>query len=155
MSRRMRFINFILAAAALLQTLVCSASAATGNVTGYDQESKALTIGIAPTDDEDGDFITSFPKIVVKDGKMQADKKYRGKMKAVITSYVKELEEEIKTAKTDRIFITHSGCEDTLIQEIYQYLEKLERFDEILVTRAGAVVSSHCGPGTLGVLFIQ
>lgn len=67
MSRRMRFINFILAAAALLQTLACSASAATGNVTGYDQESKALTIGIAPTDDEDGDFITSFPKIVVKE----------------------------------------------------------------------------------------
>lgn len=102
-----------------------------------------------------GGALRLHPKIVVKDGKMQADKKYRGKMKAVITSYVKELEEEIKTAKTDRIFITHSGCEDTLIQEIYQYLEKLERFDEILVTRAGAVVSSHCGPGTLGVLFIQ
>ena len=37
---------------------------------------------------------------------------------------------------------------------VREYLESLGRFDEILETTAGAVISSHCGPGTLGVLFI-
>lgn len=36
-----------------------------------------------------------------------------------------------------------------------EYLKSLNRFDEIIETRAGGVISSHCGPGTLGVLFID
>ena len=64
------------------------------------------------------------------------------------------MEEELLRAKKDRVFITHSGCSEADIQSIYEYLKALGRFDEILVTRAGGVISSHCGPGTLGVLFI-
>ena len=85
---------------------------------------------------------------------MHPDKKYRGKMSKVLLEYVKEMEPELKTAKKDRIFITHSGCEEGLIEEIWQYLDSLHVFDEILITRAGGVISSHCGPGTLGVLYI-
>ena len=53
-------------------------------------------------------------------------------------------------AKKDRVFITHSGCDQELIAKVREKLEALNRFDEILVTRAGSVISSHCGPGTLG-----
>ena len=63
--------------------------------------------------------------------------------------------EDLKTAKKDRVFITHSGCEQSILDEVHSYLESLNVFDEILVTRAGSVISSHCGPGTLGVLFIK
>lgn len=42
-----------------------------------------------------------------------------------------------------------------IIEKVKAYLEGLGIFDEILVTRAGGVISSHCGPGTLGVLFIE
>lgn len=101
-----------------------------------------------------GGALKLHPKIVVEDGKMRPDKKYRGKMQKVIVEYTKEMEAELKTAKKDRVFITHSGCEESLLEELYQYLESLEHFEEILITRAGGVVSSHCGPGTLGVLFI-
>ena len=52
------------------------------------------------------------------------------------------------------MFITHSGCSREIVDSVREYLEGLGRFDEILETRAGAVISSHCGPGTLGVLFI-
>ena len=41
-----------------------------------------------------------------------------------------------------------------LHMQVRQYLESLHHFDEILETRAGGVISSHCGPGTFGVLFI-
>ena len=95
------------------------------------------------------------PKIVVEDGAMKPDKKYRGKMKKVILDYTKEMEPQFLAAKKDRVFITHSGCETEVLESVQEYLDSLHYFDEILVTRAGGVISSHCGPGTLGVLFIE
>ena len=102
-----------------------------------------------------GGALKLHPKIVVENGKMGANKKYRGKMSSVILSYAKDLEEDLKKAKKDRVFITHSGCDTTILSSVREYLESLNRFDEILETRAGSVISSHCGPGTLGVLFIK
>ena len=102
-----------------------------------------------------GGALKLHPKIVVENGKMGANKKYRGKMSSVILSYAKDLEEELKNAKKDRVFITHSGCDASIIASVREYLESLNVFDEILETRAGGVVSSHCGPGTLGVIFIK
>ena len=102
-----------------------------------------------------GGALKLHPKIVVENGKMVANKKYRGKMNSVILSYAKELEEDLKKAKKDRVFITHSGCDASIIESVREYLESLNIFDEILETRAGGVISSHCGPGTLGVLFIK
>ena len=64
------------------------------------------------------------------------------------------LPEDLKQAKKDRVFITHSGCNQETIDSVKEYLESLGQFEEILITRAGGVISSHCGPGTLGVLFI-
>jgi len=101
-----------------------------------------------------GGMLKLHPKIVVKNGVMGPDKKYRGKMDSVILSYAKEMEEELRNARKDRVFITHSGCSQESIDSVKEYLESLGIFEEILVTRAGGVVSSHCGPGTLGVLFI-
>lgn len=101
-----------------------------------------------------GGVLKLHPKIVVENGRMDATKKYRGKMDAVIRSYVKDLEEDMKHAKKDRVFITHSGCSREIIEGTRAELDALGIFDEILVTRAGGVISSHCGPGTLGVLYI-
>ena len=102
-----------------------------------------------------GGVMKLHPMIVVKNGSMSASKKYRGKMENVIMEYVKELEPQILKAKEDRIFITHSGCRSEVVSSVYNYLVKMERFKEVIVTRAGGVISSHCGPGTLGVLFIE
>ena len=101
-----------------------------------------------------GGMLKLHPKIVVKDGAMGADKKYRGKLDAVILKYAKEMEADLLTAKKDRVFITHSGCDDEVVASVKEYLESLGYFDEILTTVAGGVISSHCGPGTLGVLYI-
>ena len=102
-----------------------------------------------------GGMLKLHPKIVVENGKMDASKKYRGKINSVILSYAKDMEEDLKTAKKDRVFITHSGCDDETIRAVEDYLKELQVFDEILITRAGGVISSHCGPGTLGVLYIR
>lgn len=102
-----------------------------------------------------GGALKLHPKIVVENGGMKPDKKYRGKMNSAILTYVKDLEPQIQNAKSDRVFITHSGCEKEIIESVHQYLSELGHFKEILITRAGGVISSHCGPGTLGVLFIE
>lgn len=102
-----------------------------------------------------GGMLKLHPKIVVKNGVMGPDKKYRGKMNSVILNYAKEMEADLLSARKDRVFITHSGCDRESIDSVKEYLESLNYFEEILITRAGGVVSSHCGPGTLGVLFID
>jgi len=102
-----------------------------------------------------GSAIHLHPRIIVKDGVMKSDKKYRGKMHSVVNAYAKDLEPEMLHSKRDRVFITHSGCDHELVKEIRQYIADLNYYREICVTRAGGVVSSHCGPGTLGILFIE
>lgn len=101
-----------------------------------------------------GSMLKLHPRIVVKDGAMLADKKYRGKISTVIMDYAKDLEPLMLNSYKDRVFITHSGASDEDVAKVKAYLESLDYFKEIHITRAGSVVSSHCGPGTLGVLFI-
>ena len=102
-----------------------------------------------------GSTLKLHPYISVINGKMQPGKKYRGKLEKVICDYVKDLKPELMKACPDRVFITHSGCQEAIIEEVKKQLEELGHFHEILVTRAGSVISSHCGPGTLGVLFVS
>lgn len=101
-----------------------------------------------------GGALRLHPRIAVAEGKMSPGKKFRGKMDRVILSYAQDMEAELRTARPGRVFITHSGCPEETIAPVREWLESLGRFEEIHVTRAGGVISSHCGPGTLGVLFI-
>ena len=101
-----------------------------------------------------GGALKLHPRIAVEEGRMSPGKKYRGKMDRVILSYAMEMEAELRAARKDRVFITHSGCPEETIASVREWLEDLGCFGAIHVTRAGGVVSSHCGPGTLGVLFI-
>lgn len=93
------------------------------------------------------------PCIEVHDGKMDVEKKYRGKLEKALLHYVKDQEEQLLEADGKRVFITHSGVNPETVNEIRSYLESLNKFEEIIETRAGGVISSHCGPGTLGVLY--
>ena len=95
------------------------------------------------------------PEILVKDGKMGAGRKVRGKPSVAVMAYVDGLMPALKVADTRRVFITHSGSDREIIDAVKEKLVALDRFDEILVTQAGGVISSHCGPNTLGVLFYE
>ncbi len=102
-----------------------------------------------------GGVLRIHPKIIVKDGKMEVSKKYRGQIKAVVMDYVKDMHYALLGARRQRVFITHTSNDRELIEEVRSYLEGLGYFDEVYETNAGGVISSHCGPGTLGVLFIE
>lgn len=100
-----------------------------------------------------GNALKLKPMIAVKNGKMGVAKKYRGRQSLVVRNYVKELEPQLLKADPTRVFITHSGISSEIEQETFNYLKNLNYFKEIHITRAGGVISSHCGPNTLGVLF--
>ncbi|MBO4908700.1 MAG: DegV family protein [Lachnospiraceae bacterium] len=97
------------------------------------------------------------PEIVVKDGAMGVSKKYRGSLGNSVMKYATDLEEALLDADHDRVFITHTvrESERAIVDEVRKYLESLGVFKEVIETRAGGVISSHCGPGTLGILFIK
>ena len=102
-----------------------------------------------------GGMLRIHPKIIVKDGKMEVSKKYRGPIKRVVMDYVNDMHHALLCARPQRVFITHTSSDRELVEEVRAYLESLNYFDEIFETHAGGVISSHCGPGTLGVLFIE
>lgn len=93
------------------------------------------------------------PRIEVKMGKMGVGQKYRGKHAKVLMKYVKEMEEDLLKSDKKRVFVTHTKMDQGIVDEIKEYLVSLDYFDEVIETVAGGVISSHCGPGTLGVLF--
>jgi len=101
-----------------------------------------------------GTALKLHPRIAVSDGAMHPEKKYRGLPHKYIMDYVKDMENDLLNARKERIFITHSGCDKELVDQVRTYLRNLNHFNEIHETLTGSVVSSHCGPGTLGVMFL-
>lgn len=92
--------------------------------------------------------------IRVNKGKMDVVKKYRGSFTKCLNGYIEERIHKRDDISTERIFITHSFCDD-YVDYVREEIDKHAVFDEILVTRAGCTVTCHCGPGTLGILFIR
>ena len=94
------------------------------------------------------------PCIEVKNGKMGVAKKYRGAYSKCLQEYVADRLKDRTDLDLHRVFVTHSGMEDALVNQAVETVKALQTFDEICITTAGCTVSSHCGPGTLGVLFL-
>ena len=96
------------------------------------------------------------PCIQVKDGKMGVGKKYRGAYQKCLLQYVKERLEGRDDIAPHRIFITESGgFTPEEVAEVEAAVRGYQPFEEVLHTRAGCTVSSHCGPRTLGILYFH
>lgn len=102
-----------------------------------------------------GNMIKLHPQIIVEDGCMSASKKYRGKMNAVIKSYVRDVTTKFITAKTKNLFIASVGCDKEIVEWVYEEIKRIGLFENIYIAQAGGVISSHCGPGTLGIFYID
>ena len=96
------------------------------------------------------------PCIQVKDGKMGVGKTYRGAYQKCLLQYVKERLEGRNDIDLHRIFITESGgFTPEEVAEVEAAVRSYQPFEEVLHTRAGCTVSSHCGPRTLGILYFH
>ncbi len=95
------------------------------------------------------------PCIEVKEGKMGVGKKYRGAFAKCLKDYITDRIGGRDDLELDRVFVTHSGISQELLDLAVETVKELQSFKEVCVTRAGCTVSSHCGPDTIGVLYIQ
>ena len=101
-----------------------------------------------------GSVLRLHPKIMVKDGVMGAGKKYRGKYDKVLIQYMEDTLGKYDNIDPDRVFVTHAGMDPELVNTVVEAVKAKNIFKEVLITRASCTISSHCGPHTLGVLFM-
>ena len=95
------------------------------------------------------------PCIEVVDGKMGVVKKYRGSIEKVVADYVRERLEGRTDIDTSRVIIVDTCEDDSLASIARKCVEEDGRFGEIIEAKAGCTIFSHCGPGTLGILFAR
>lgn len=94
------------------------------------------------------------PQIILKDGKMDAYRKYRGGMDKVIANYSKDILEEFNTPDLNVAFVTYTTATPEMICEARKVLEE-KGFKNIYETTAGGTITSHCGEHTLGILYMN
>ena len=94
------------------------------------------------------------PQIVMEDGQLVPGKKYKGKMSFLIKQYIDDLKELYPNYDKSRCFVTHSSADRELVEAAIAKVKETFDFDEVIETVAGSIITSHCGKGTLGVLFV-
>ena len=95
------------------------------------------------------------PRIQVVDGSMKNVGKPRGKMLPVLKQYVDEVLKEYNNPDKSICFVTHSSIEPEIANEIVEYVKSKNIFEEVVETIASSTITSHCGKGTLGILYIN
>lgn len=94
------------------------------------------------------------PQIIVKDGKMISGKKFKGKFESVALNYCRDVLQTYNTPDKKRVFLTYTTAEKQTIDDIVELLKE-EGFEDIMITRAGGTITSHCGENCLGILYIN
>lgn len=94
------------------------------------------------------------PCIEVKDGKMGVTKKYRGSLENVLCQMAEDKLLGAQDIDLSRLLITHYDAGDKAVAAVTDALRSCQNFEEILINQCGCSVSVHCGPGTLGIIYM-
>ena len=94
------------------------------------------------------------PQIIVSDGKMAPAKKYIGRKSQVVEAYCEDTLEQFANPDLSIAFVTHTLATPEMVAVAIDALKE-RGVKTIYETKAGATITSHCGPQTLGILFIN
>jgi DegV family protein with EDD domain len=102
-----------------------------------------------------GSLLKIHPVIEVRpDGTMGVKEKIRGSRKKSLEYLLDDFKAHLSEVDLHRVFVTHTGCDEDA-----DYLKKqllaMAPIEEVCITTAGATIASHCGPNTIGVLYIS
>lgn len=101
-----------------------------------------------------GSLLKIHPIIQMVDGKMIVAEKVRGKMEKALDYMIEDALERKDKIDSNRIYFPNSMAEDS-VNYIIAALEKELDNPEFIIAETGCVVSSHCGPGGLGILYLE
>ena len=93
------------------------------------------------------------PCIVLADGRMTVGKKYRGAFDKVLPDYAQD-QLSGKNVDLGRVFVVHTRCDPSIPESMCRMMQQFG-FREVLTAVAGCTISCHCGPNTLGVIFLR
>jgi fatty acid-binding protein DegV len=100
-----------------------------------------------------GSLLQIRPVIEMKpDGTLGIKEKTRGSRKKTLAILLQNFEAHLEELDLRRVFVTHTGCDDDALY-VKEAILKMASIEEIYITYAGATVSSHCGPNTLGLIY--
>lgn len=95
------------------------------------------------------------PCVEVRDGKMTVVKKYRGTFEKCMRKYVQERLEGREDIDTRMAFIAHAAAEEDAVSATWEEAERSGVFQTIEASRLGCTISCHCGPNTIGIVFLR
>lgn len=95
------------------------------------------------------------PRLEVIDGKLINTGKEVGPMRVVLKKYVDTILKKYNTPRRDYCLIAHTKMDENLLNEIVEYVKSKNIFEHVEECIAGSVITSHCGQGTLGILYIN
>ncbi|MCR4403365.1 MAG: DegV family protein [Firmicutes bacterium] len=101
-----------------------------------------------------GNLLRIRPVISVVDGGMVVSAKVRGPRKKALDKLLDDFRADADRVVRDRVFVTHTGCHEDALYLMDGIRDAAPAVKEVLETIAGAVVASHCGPDTIGILYI-
>lgn len=95
------------------------------------------------------------PSIVVQDGKMHPGEKYRGRYEHYLKHYIRDVLENDSCIDFNRVFVVHSPSEEGLVRFAIDTVKSYGLFREVTEAMAGCTICTHCGPDTLGLIFMH
>ena len=95
------------------------------------------------------------PILAMKNGELTLKSVTRGNYRKACRRYIRKTLRKAKKIEKNTAFITQAGCNTKMVEWIKDEVSKSCKFDNLVVTKASATVSSNCGPNTFGVLFVE
>jgi DegV family protein with EDD domain len=100
-----------------------------------------------------GSMLKILPIIHVQsDGTLGVGEKARGKRQRALQTLLEGFKRQLDHVDRRRIFVTHAACPDDA-QYLANEIQRLASPQELILNEAGCVISSHCGPGTIGIIY--
>ena len=86
---------------------------------------------------------------------MHPGEKYRGRYEHYLKHYIEDLLENDSNIDFQRVFVVHSPSEEGLVRFAIDTVKSYGLFREVLEAMAGCTICTHCGPDTLGLMFMR
>lgn len=93
------------------------------------------------------------PSIILRDGRMEMGRKYRGSIEHALKHYLQDRFLD-PGADMSRAFISHTLCDDSVLEAFRDMVQAYSPFREHIWAEAGCVITAHCGPGTFAVFYL-
>ncbi|MBO5372790.1 MAG: DegV family EDD domain-containing protein [Lachnospiraceae bacterium] len=95
------------------------------------------------------------PVLTIKRSKMLCCRIEIGRMDKVYKKYIRREMKNRGKIRDDILFVTHCGCSLKQQQEIKKEVERYMKFKYVVFQKSSATISSNCGLGTFGLIYLK